>query len=629
VLSPGKYHEKVPRDLADNLGYRVRLLKALRADRRVHRGIVEMCRRDILFYILSFVWCHNPKLPPETCDQPFIPWDFQEKMIAEILDCVERQKPGVCEKSREMGASWLFLIVEDYLARFHRRRRVLNISRDADSVDCKSPDSLFWKLRFINNYLPDFLPQVTDLSKMFIELESGSTITGEASTGYAGVSGRATMILLDEFSKVKDDTAMRQATAGTADCRFFVSTHEGEGTEFYRICQEAEFVKWTLHWTRHPMKNKGLYSYEREPEDGKPPGLRFWDYDPNNGRIIARLRTDPCIPEDYQFVTDGSPTGGPHPGVRSPWYDSMCSRIGDSRAVAMELDIDPVSSVKTLFEPIVIRELQRGCAPPYWEGDIHYEKDGTNPRLVPGRNGPLKLWLHLVGQGVPPPAVFKVGADVSGGTGCTPSCLSIGDAGRSRKVGEYANPRIDPKEFGTLVCAVGNLFVDVNGAQAEVCWEDRGPGVTCGKQIRDLGYPKRYREVNFAAVGKKFAMKDGYQPERDGKATMLRDYKYALTQRLFYNPSKIALEETLKFKYDPQGKIVHTGAMDSPDPSGARENHGDRASADGMVWLMMKENALKKDETPEEEAKKPFWHQTLQGRRDMAERRERELERWA
>lgn len=628
MLSPGKYHEKVPRDLAGNLAYRVRLLKRLQTDRAPRAGIVEMCRRDILFYVLSFVWCHNPKLPPETCDQPFIPWDFQERIIFEILDCIEKQKPAACEKAREMGASWFFLIIEDWLARFHKRRRILNISRDADSVDSKSADSLFWKLRFINNYLPSFFPKITDSSKMFLEYDSGSTITGEASTGYAGVSGRATMILLDEFAKVKDDTAMRQATAGTADCRFFVSTHEGEGTEFYRVTKEAEFVKWTLHWTQHPMKNKGLYSYERDPEDGGAAGLRFWEYEPDSGRIKARRSPGGGIEEDYPFVTDGSPTGGPHSGIRSPWYDSMCARIGDSRGVAMELDVDPVSSVKTLFEPIVIRELQTKCPPPYWEGDIQYDKDGTNPRLVPGRNGPLKLWVYLIGQGVPPPSHYKVGADVSGGTGCTPSCLSIGDATKSRKVGEYANPRIDPKEFGTLIVALGNLFTGEHGEVAEVCWEDRGPGVTCGERIRELQYPRRYRARNLVAVGQKFAMKDGYQPERDGKATMLRDYKFALTQRLFFNPSKIALEETLKFKYDPQGKIVHTGAMDSPDPSGARENHGDRATADGICWLMMKENAIKKEETETQEAA-PFWHQSLQGRRDMADRRERETQRWA
>lgn len=632
MLSPGKYHEKIPRDLAGNLAYRVRCLSALRTNRGAHAGIVEMCRQDILFYVLSFVWCHNPKLPPELCDQPFIPWDFQERMIAEILECIEKQKPGVCEKSRELGASWLFLIVEDWLARFHRRRRILNISRDADSVDCKSPDSLFWKLRFIGEHVPGFLPQVTDSSKMFLEYASGSTITGEASTGYAGVSGRATMILLDEFAKVKDDTAMRQATAGTADCRFFVSTHEGEGTEFFQITGSAFIKKWTFHWTQHPMKNKGLYSYERDPNDGRPPGIRYWAYVPsiNGGRIDPLARPDFEYPPDFQFITDGSPTGGPHPGMRSPWYDSMCIDIGDSRGVAVELDIDPVSSVKTLFEPIVIRELQRACVAPYWEGDIQYEKDGTNPRLVPGLNGPLKLWVHLIAQGVPPPSIYKVGADVSAGNGCTPSCLSIGDANTSRKVGEYANPRIYPNDFGTLMVAIGHLFSSEHGDVAELCWEAGGPGATCGDRVRDqLQYPKRWRGTTFLAVGKKFAVKDGYHPDRDGKAVVLRDYKYALTQRLFFNPSKIALDETLKFKYDPTGKIVHTGAMDTPDPSGARENHADRATADSICWMMMKENALKKEKSAEQEKPKIFWFQSLAGRRANAERRERNDERWA
>ena len=620
MLSAGTYHTKIPRTLKGNLAYRVRLLSALQENPRLHAGIVEMCKQDILFFILSFVWCINPKLPAGRRVQPFIPWDFQERMLIgpkSILECIDKQKPGVCEKSREMGASWLFLIVEEWLARFHPHSHVLNVSKDEDAVDDGTPGSLFGKLVFIQQMLPEFLGDVQAKS-MIHRHENSSVVKGDASTKDATVSDRATVCLLDEFAKVKNGTLMRGRTAATSDCRFFVSTHEGEGTEFYRITQEPEFVKWVLHWVQHPLKNQGLYSYEREPQDGTPPGLRFWRYDTESGRLVRLQKPIYAYPPDFQFVTDGSPTGGPYAGIRSPWYDQECRRIGDSRLVAMELDIDPISSVKTLFEPIVIRELQRGCVSPYWEGDIQYEKDGTNPRLVPGLNGPLKLWTHLVGQGVPKHGDYKIGADISGGTGCTPSCLSIGDAANFRKVGEYANPRIDPKEFGTLIVAIGHLFSNDQGGPAEVCWEDRGPGVTCGERIRELAYPKRYRAVARLAVGKKFAMKDGYHPEGEGKAVMLRDYKFALTQRLFYNPSKIALEETLKFKYDSSGKIVHTGAMDSPDPSGARENHGDRATADGICWMMMKEKSLQKEESKQQDAPAPHWFQTLEGRRKMA-----------
>lgn len=628
MLSQGIWHKQVPRDLAGNLRFRVKLLESIRSRPEAVQGVVEMCRKDILFFLTVFAWCYNPKLPPKHRVLPFIPWDFQENMVLEILECVEQQKPGVCEKSRELGASWLFLFVEDWLARFHAYTQILNISRDADSVDCKSPDSLFWKLRFINEHLPSFLPKKTEELKMYHAYENGSVITGEASTGYAGVSGRASMILLDEFSKVKDDTAMRQSTAGTADCRFFVSTHEGEGTEFWRITREAEFRKWTLHWTQHPMKNQGLYSYEREPTDGKPPGLRYWKYNTETSKI------EPSAPHeyagDYPFVTDGSPTGGPYPGIRSPWYDAMCLRIGDSRGVAMELDVDPISSVKTLFEPIVIRSLQSKCVPPYWEGDVIYEQDGANPRLVPGLNGPLKLWTQLVGQGAPTPGTYKLGADVSGGTGCTPSCVTIGDAEKGRKVGEYANPRIDPKEFGTLLSALGHIFRDEAGSPAEVSWENRGPGVTCGEQLALLQYPKRHVARSRDKVGQPLAGRYGFNPENDGKAKMLRDYRFALVNHLFYNPSKLALEETLKFVYDQQGKIIHTGAMDSKDPSGARENHGDRATADGICNMLIRDSGLGKEIAQVEEVPRAtYWYQTLEGRRQMAERNESMGQRWA
>lgn len=630
MLSPGKYHLRVPTDLRKNLRYRAGLLNRVKAEPTLRAGLTEMCRRDCLFYISTFVWQYNPKMRPAERVAPFIPWDFQARMILEILECVERQKPGVCEKSRELGATWLFLIVEDWLARFFPYTQIINLSRDADSVDTKSPGSLFGKLRLINKHLPDFLPGKVDESKMYHEYANGSVITGDASTGKAGVSDRATMMLLDEFAKVREGTAMRQGTAGTADARFFISTHEGEGTEFFRVSREPEHKKWVLHWTQHPLKNKGLYSYDRDGSDGRPAGLRFWKYDTAEGKIVGITTSDHDFSADYPFVTDGSPTGGPCPGIRSPWYDDMCGRIGDSRGVAMELDVDPVSSVKTLFEPILIRQLQRDCVKPYWEGDVIYDKDGQRPRLSPGINGPLKLWLNLILQGVPPAGVYKMGADVSGGTGKTPSCISIGDAVLGRKVGEYANPRIDPKEFGTLLVALGNLFSEETGIPAEIGWEDRGPGVTCGDRMRELHYGRLYRSVSRVAVGKKFAMSYGWHPEGDGKAVLLREYKFALAQRIFHEPSWTALEETLKFKYDKLGKIVHTGAMENPDPSGARDNHGDRATASAICWLLIKEAGMVKEPTPVAPVERvPYWFQTLEGRRQQAERQEQGRMKWA
>jgi hypothetical protein len=236
--------------------------------------------------------------------------------------------------------------------------------------------------------------------------------------------------------------------------------------------------------------------------------------------------------------------------------------------------------------------------------------------------------MNLTGPGVPLPGVYKMGADVSGGTGKTPSCIAIGDALTGKKVGEYANPRIDPKEFGTLLVALGSLFSDETGSPAEVGWEDRGPGATCGERLHELNYPRRYRSVSRLAVGKKFAMKDGWHPEGDAKALLLRDYKHALANRIFHEPSVTALEETLKFKYDKLGKIVHTGAMENPDPSGARENHGDRATASAICWLLIKEGGLVKETKPQEEAPLTYWFQTLEGRRAQAEKNE-QRQRWA
>ena len=215
MLSPGSYHLRVPKSPLKNLRFRQWLLKRCMEEKSYRRAVIEMCRQDIAFFISTFVWQFNPKKKNTAAVGPFILWDFQEAVLLDrpesvrmpeitkgmgVIWCYENDRSLVVQKSREMGISWLMLLVQDWLALFHPYFQSLNISRSADAVDDKSPNSLFWKLRFVHEYLPDWLKGEIKQEKMYLGYDrTKSVITGEASTGRAGVGGRAGVIFVDEF----------------------------------------------------------------------------------------------------------------------------------------------------------------------------------------------------------------------------------------------------------------------------------------------------------------------------------------------------------------------------------------------------------------------------------------------
>jgi hypothetical protein len=617
VISPGKFHLKVPRDPVKNVKFRLALLRAAEKDVLLQRAIMEGCRRDILFFINAFVIQFNPKKKGRAVG-PFITWECQEGALLDrpdttgkrgILWYYENDKSCVVEKSREMGASWLFLIFELWLCLFHDRVQLLNISRSADAVDCKSPDSLFWKLRFMHEHLPDWMKGKIVEQKMYLEYKrTKSVATGEASTGDAGVGGRASVIFIDEFPKIKEAQEVRQRTANTSDCRFFNGTHLGVDTEFYRLTRSPEIGKIVLHWTQHPEKRKGLY---RVGANGGPEILdKSYEY-----------------PPDYRFVLDGSPTGGPFPGLRSPWYDAKVHDIGSARGAAMELDIDPKGSDSQFFNPIVIRELiDTYCCPPFWEGDLEYDRDLGRPKgLVHRAGGPFKLWMMPDAEGKPPYGRFAIGADVASGTGATPSCIALGNADTGEKLLEYANPFIEPRDFGVLLVALAWLFRTEEGQGAFLGWEIPGPGITTGKTVMELGYRNVLtRGGDFAGYARGDAQ-PGWANSAKTQRELLEEYRTALRLGEFVNRSESAMDQCRSFRFASTGAVEHAEIAGVDDPSGARMNHGDQAMADAILNKMLKQ--LGRSEFVKATEETPVG--SIQWRRNLREQARKDELAWA
>lgn len=586
MLSPGEWHRSVPRGVDENLQFRIALRKRAQSKPGFQKSLIEMCRQDLLFYVNGFVFTYDPRTRLKSL--PFVTWPIQDRAFPTILDCIEHGQDLVIEKSRDMGASWMSLIVMEWLWHFHPGNSFLMVSRKEDLVDAPGdPDSLFWKVDFVHKHLPRWLKPETDRRKLhFGNMGNGSTIDGESTTAAAGVGGRRTAMFIDEFSRIEEGYHLLAGTADTTQCRIFNFTPWGTSNAAYKLARRDDVRKLRLHWKDHPEKARGLYQY-----------------DERQAKVVVLDHAFSHGPE-FNFVLDGK--------LRSPWYDAECKRRNNDREVAQMLDIDYQGSAYQFFDKAMIVTLQATYGEdPWWEGDITFDPDTGRPRsLVKAKGGPLKLWCHLVDD-KPVPGRYGAGADLSAGTGATNSCLSIASARTGEKVAEYASPYLRPEQMALRAVALCWLFKDDLGNGAAFAWEQQGPGIVFGKRMIELGYRNIFYRKNELKMGGPQSMDvPGWFPSNDNKRLLLEEYREALSSRKYLNRNSTALEECLFFIHTPQGKVEHSqeehGFSDvtgERDPSGARVNHGDRVIADSLSWMMIREELggvvkKKKEEGP-------------------------------
>lgn len=603
----GQWHKLVPRERIANLKFRRSVLKQCLTRKDLQAAMMYACKHDILFWINTFVWQFNPNSIGLASEEigPFVTWDFQDAAIfgtepwvgddgeehlgePGILQAIERRYDLLIEKSREMGASWLCLIVFVWLYLFWNNQKFLAISRNQDAVDkLDDPDSLFWKVRFIFDYLPGWMTKDRyEPGKLkFSNKKCRSYITGQASTGKAGVGGRATAMFVDEFSQVDEDYEVLNRTSDTTKCRIFNGTHKGSGTAFYELSQRSDMKKLQMHWTQHPDKRKGLYRYN------EPTGQ------------IEVIDKGYVFPADYRFVMQFAPTGGPFPGIRSPWYDEQCSRKSSPRAVAMDLDIDPEGSVSQFFLSQTMHHIEvESVMEPVWIGDVLVDLElAVSTGLYARDKGPLRLWIPPRLDGTFPCGNFVIAGDISAGTGATNSVLFIGNADIGEQVGEYATPHLNPEKLAPIAVALAKLFPNANGEPAMIGWEIPGPGVNFGKTIQEFGMTNLlYRQVFTANKVAEKLTAPGWVASRQSKLELLIDLRGALDNREFVVRSSMFFKEAQKYRYDESGFVVHPSDEGADDPTAARVNHGDRVIAAGIARRMMSGRSVQPTEQKHE-----------------------------
>lgn len=586
------YVKYVPTSLGDNLLYRREMVRLGDSSRQAASDLWAMCARDLLFYLNTFCWIYEPRTKSVL---PFITWPFQNRALRGIEDAIGGATPAhdlSIVKSRDMGASWMSLAVMEHQWHFADMADFGVVSRNQDTVDkYDDPSCLFWKFLFLHEHQPKWLQARFSRTELKVKnLDNGSVLTGTATTGNMFRGARKTAILLDEFAAFSQDDGYRAlySTQAASNCRIYNSTPQGVGNAFYDIAHKPEVRQLRLPWWEHPEKRPGLY----RSRDG----------------VLDIVDQSYPFPPDYKFLLDGR--------VRSPWYDQECARTPIPQLIAQELDMDFLGSGFTYFKKELLdRHEQEYAMPPFQRGELKRHAVSQEPdEFRADESGHLMLWCLLDKDGNPPQTRegYAIGADVSAGTGSSNSVLSVVCRQSGEKVASYVNPNIAPHELAAIAFAMGQWFQTREQHEAFIVPEaNGGHNQQFIKTLMELGYGHLYFQQDDKSIAPKRSNKPGWGSGKEPKRLLLERYGKALQESQFINHDAEALNECREYVFFPDGSVDHARSRNVIDPSGAKDNHGDRVIADALACLGLLGARWGADPEPEIPVGSFAWRQKL------------------
>lgn len=251
---------------------RLRLWDAAQSDLRTRKAVLDECAEDPIFWINNFCWTYDPRNGGKL---PFLLYPFQEELITKLCSYIDNQENVGIEKSRDMGVSWILLLVFQWYWLFKPSSNFLIGSRKEEYVDkLGDMSTLFEKLRFNLKNIPAWMrPEGFDDKKhntfmKAVNPVNNNTITGESSNTDFGRGGRYTAIAFDEFAFWPFSEGAWVAASQSSPCLIPISTPYGKGNKYGKLMTSKEVGekiqnKITIHWRKHPRKTNAWYEGEK------------------------------------------------------------------------------------------------------------------------------------------------------------------------------------------------------------------------------------------------------------------------------------------------------------------------------------------------------------------------------
>jgi hypothetical protein len=375
-----------PKEPRENLAWRREMLLRAKRDLTYRAKLKELFHRDPLFAFNAFFFTLDVRKRP-LHHQPFCTYPYQDEVILELVKAINEKEDLPIEKSRDMGASWLVILVFLWFWLDPRGGTDFLLgSRVEDYVDKKGDmRTLVEKARYALYKLPQWLrpesfsPKKHDNFMKLTNPQSGASITGESNNANFSTGGRYAAILYDEFAKWEGTDKSAWTAGGDATpCRIPVSTAFGAAGQFYDLVHSGR-TKIRLHWSLHPEKGDGLYCVWPKPESAG-----------------EGVDAEHCV------------------GLRSPWYDRECERRSPLE-IAQELDMDYIGAGVPVFDGRAgrrVAQLLRAGKDPVGVYELKLESQKLERALVL----PREFENHLVVWEEPnPKGSYVIACDVAEG----------------------------------------------------------------------------------------------------------------------------------------------------------------------------------------------------------------------
>lgn len=618
------HHHEVPRDPGVNRRYRAAMHVTPRMETRDR--IRAKCKEDFLYYLMSFVNIFQAKGDPKPV--PFIPYDFQIECFTVLWKCMhDGQEDCRLNKPRDMGATWMILCLFEHTWHWMSQRHLLLGSRREAELDgaafgsVASPSTttspagewskLLTKLDFIHmhqpkwiwprGYVPRKQPYRTKLR--IVNPATGSLIVGESANRDFGRSGRYYAVGFDEHAHTERAYEIIASCSQTSDCHLWWSSPAGPGTAFAMLGR-SQIRQIQLKWWMHPLHAREMTLNESLGDKGRS--------SPWLVKEMNRIGNDPVLANSEIWANESYVSGSYY---IQALFDLLLGPAGSKD--------DEVPTFRGTVRP------------PTHRGELDVRIDTTGPwptNWLPQPEGQWQLWLNFDSEGRPPSDDrYIMGVDVATGTvdaygrGSSNSTIAVISEYSRAKVATYATHGLVPHKFAAVVAAAARWFSGMD-RHAYIIWDAGGPGGTMGDTIvGDYGMSDNVY-LRPASRGTRGPMPGYVRPGNNEEARKpWGSHERMLWEREYTERCYDTVVEMQSYHHNPNGgPPVHIGSSmigrraGAADPSGARENHGDRMVATILACI---ELAKRKNQPKQPERIVPFGSvlhmRQLQQKRDL------------
>lgn len=564
------FYKLLPKDHLDLIRFRIYVRRRCIKDVEFRTAILQMCRKDPLFWANTFCCVFEPR-PPRSI--PLKMWNDQADLFAILWKWYGVRSVGV-GKSRGIGGSWTVSMLYAYVLLFVPESKNGILSKDEDSVDSDDENSMLGKVAYQLEKLPYWMTH--DLAgrpyvkrnkgtHLFINQAVNTTLQGFPATDNKVRGMRFSSLFHDESSEWPGDTQAAAATAiHTTNNRIYIGTFKGSNNAHYDMMyrDKTSLLRVFMWWWNNEARSRGMYTTQS-----------------GRCKIIDQSYQ---FPPNYPFVLDGR--------TRSPYVDAVEREAGPSRANAVWEELNGITSDsgRKLFRSDTIQLLETLVKPQLRSGTVQRNADGQIV-FLDDPNG--KTWVWGARTGTDSGGPYSAASDLGAGRGAAYTTFEAIDLATGEQVVEWADNELDPVSAAQYVRLLLD-WLNAGRGQGRTCftYENNGDiGNSFGDELLRLAYRNIMRRPY------KVKPQDGAESHyygmrnKDGGTLVFGELERAIRDAEMTVRS-IKVKEEMEL-FDREEK---TNGKYKPAFPAREDGHGDRAFGLAMAWFQGREKKVAK-----------------------------------